>query len=107
MTKAKDKAFHADGTMTAAEYKRRFLNKKAVARGTAQVEVRSVVGFLPPGEATAADKRRLRNVHIRQEPNPGSFYNESNARAVAVGTESKLRTGRNLSHAVQSVSFIR
>lgn len=98
----KDKAFHANGKMTAAEYKRRFLNKKAIARGTSQVEVRSTVAFLPKGMVTAADRRRLRNVNIRQELNPGSFYNERNASAVVNGTKSELRNGRNLSHAVVS-----
>jgi hypothetical protein len=94
MPKAKDKAFHANGSMTAAEYKRRFLNKKAVQRASSQVEVRTNMAFM--GGAVKADKARLRNVHIRQEPMPGDFYKPSNIAAPL------LRKGRNTAHILTS-----
>lgn len=94
MANAKDKAFHADGSMTAAEYKRRFLNKKAVQRASSQVEVRTNMAFM--GGAVKADKARLRNVHIRSEPMPGDFYKPGNIAAP------KLRNGANKRHILTS-----
>jgi hypothetical protein len=96
MPKAKDKAFHADGSMTAAEYKRRFLNKKAVARASSQVEVRTNMGRM---SATKADKARLRNVHIRSEPMPGDFYSPRQERAARNGVAlAQLKPGANQRH---------
>lgn len=95
---AKDKAFHANGTMTHAEYKRRFLNKKAVARGTAQVEIRGRAAFLTgENKMTTKDKARLRNVCIRQEPIPGTFYKPENIAAPS------LRQGRATAHIRTSI----
>lgn len=95
MPSIKDKAFHANGKMTAAEYKRRFLNKMAVSRASAQVEVRTNVGQMK-GVAKAV-KNRLRNVTIRTEPMPGDFYKPSNQ-----GDESVMRKHSNRSHIVTS-----
>lgn len=91
MANAKDKAFHADGSMTAAEYKRRFLNKKAIARARQQVDIRFAVTHA--AGVTKADKARLRNVHINAEARPGDFYNPKHE-----NDRSKLRAGRNTSH---------
>lgn len=101
MPKAKDKAFHANGSMTAAEYKRRFLNKKAVARASSQVEVRTNMAFL--GGAVKADKARLRNVHIRAEPMPGDFYSQRNESAARKGEAlARLKPGANQRHTLTS-----
>lgn len=98
----KDKAFHANGSMTAAEYKRRFLNKAAVKRATSQVEVRTNVGQMTG--VPSAVKQRLRDVHIRAEPNPGDFYNARQLQAAqACEPMAKLRKGRNSSHVVTSI----
>lgn len=98
MAKPKDKAYHANGTMTAAEFKRRFLNKKAVARGTAAVEVRSKIAFLSgPLKATAKDKQRLRDVNVKPYGQPGDFHRPENIAAPL------LRKGRNSSHIRTSI----
>lgn len=104
MSNAKDKAFHANGSMTAAEYKRRFLNKKAVARGVAQITLRQTQAFMTgKDKPTAKDKQRLRNVCIRQEPNPGDFYKPGQERAAIAGTPmTALPKKRNSSHIVTS-----
>ena len=97
MSKAKDKAFHADGSMTAAEYKRRFLNKKAVARASSQVEVRTNMAHVKG--VTKADKARLRNVHIRSEPMPGDFFSPRQERAARDGVAlARLKPGANKRH---------
>lgn len=104
MAKAKDKAYHADGSMTAAEYKRRFLNKAARLRAVEAVSVRSNVGAMTGiHKATAKDKQKLRNFRMRTEPMPGDFYNTRNASATKAGDHMvPLKKGRTSSHLVTS-----
>jgi hypothetical protein len=67
--------------LTAAEFKRRFMNKKAIARAGVAVDVRSALGVLP---GVAKDKKRLRQDWQNRNPNPGTFYSER--QACLVGT---------------------
>lgn len=96
MSKPKDKAYHADGTMTAAEFKRRFMNKAARLRSVEAVAVRSNIGVM---KHVHKDKQRLRNSVMRSAPNPGSFYSTRHQSAAIAGESmAVLRKDRNASH---------
>ena len=100
MAKPKDREYHADGTMTAAEFKRRFMNKKARLRSVEAVAVRSNIGVM---KNVTKEKQRLRNFTTRTEPNPGTFYNAGNAKATQAGVHPKAwQSRRATAHLVSS-----
>jgi hypothetical protein len=69
-------AKHEELKLTAAEFKRRFMNKAAKARATHQIDLRATIGA-GGTLATAGDKKRLKSSWMRREGNPGSFHKGS------------------------------
>lgn len=69
--------------ISAAEFKRRFMNKAKQTAARQGTNVRQAVGA-GSTLATPADKNRLRSQWTNRDGNPGKYYNPANAKPGAV-----------------------
>jgi hypothetical protein len=81
--------------ITAAEFKRRFMNRKARNGASLAVDIRVEINK-PGTSALAADKKRLRQQWLGRDSNPGEYHRPANLSA------RPLSLGRNRSHLVVS-----